>query len=596
MPFNLFDRNLPDEAHEKIKDLGPSGIEAWAFTPSGGWVIVSTGGMFARGIPDECYDKLRAYRADGHKIRVVAFPPAGGNSWLIVTDKTLFARNIPDECYQKLLEFWDKGWKPTCVAFPPGGGNRWVILAGKALFARNIDDECYQKLANFAQGLRPANRVSFTYGNGWVILAKDRLFARNIPDECYEKIGAFRTEGYFVDHVVFTPSGGWSVASNTLKTAQTTDRLRGMEENLVKVGTKWQSIWERMAVYKVPGVSVALVLDNKLAWACSYGLIEKGKADYVHTDTVFQAASVSKPISAIGFHKMAKAAGVSLDENANPHLGWTLPKRACAQSSWKNKVTLRLLMTHRSGVIGRGMTYPLDQCSNFEDGGGGFGGYADKSGVGIPTLDEILAGVSSRPGVTVNSPRIEICYEPGTNGAYSGHAYMVMMQMLQNKTGKTFSNWMKTNVLTPLGMNHSTFSLTAPVNSGPPAAGHNEEGNVITGRRYRYPESPAAGLYTTPADLCRAVIMLNQGGVIDGKTILDPATCDLMRRDGIGIPVDNLGTPDWGYRHGGDNRGFKCGFWGYPNHKAGIVVMSNGDQGGDLQKEIRDAAARVYGW
>jgi len=596
MSFKLFDRNLSDEAHEKIKELGPSGIEALAFTPSGGWVIVSAGGMFARGIPDECYDKLKAYRQDGHKIRVIAFPPAGGNSWLIVTDQTLFARNISDECYQKLLEFWGKGWKPTCVAFPPAGGNSWIILAGKHLFARSINDECYQKLANFSQGLRPASQVGFTPDGGWVILAKDRVFARNIPDECYSKMGDFRTDGYFVDHVVFAPSGGWSVSSNTLKTNQPADLLRGMEEQIIKIGTDWKSIGERMATYKIPGVSVAVVLNNKLAWACTYGLIEKGKTDYVHTDTVFQAASVSKPISAIGFHKMAIDAGIGLDENVNPHLGWTLPRRDCTQTSWKNKVTLRRLLTHMGGIIGRGATYPIDACSNFDTGGGGFGGYVNKSGVGVPTLGEILAGISARSGVTVNSPRIEIAYEPGTATPYSGHGYMVMMKILENKTSKTFANWMKTNILNPMGMTRSTFALTAPVNSGPPAAGHNKDGNVLEGKRYRYPESPAAGLYTTPSDLCRAIILLNQGGTIDGKTILDATTCDIMRKNGIGIPVANAGQPNWVYRHGGDNRGFKCGFWGYPNQKSGIVVMTNGDQGGDLQTEIHDAAARIYGW
>jgi hypothetical protein len=49
---------------------------------------VTNGGLFARNIPEECYQKLLAYAGDGHKIRVIAFPPEGGNRWLIVTDRT----------------------------------------------------------------------------------------------------------------------------------------------------------------------------------------------------------------------------------------------------------------------------------------------------------------------------------------------------------------------------------------------------------------------------------------------------------------------------------------------------------------------------
>src|SRR5262245_47705507 len=106
MAFTCFNRNIRDEAHEKIRALGPAGVQAFAFTPSGGWVIVVNGDLFDRNSPAECYSKLHEYTGAGHKIRVIAFPPEGGNSWLIVTDRTYFARNIPDECYDQLGVMW----------------------------------------------------------------------------------------------------------------------------------------------------------------------------------------------------------------------------------------------------------------------------------------------------------------------------------------------------------------------------------------------------------------------------------------------------------------------------------------------------------
>jgi len=595
MPFDCFNRNIQDEAHDKIRSMGPAGVRVFAFTPSGGWVIVTKSDLFARNIPDECYDKLRSFFNNGHQVRLIAFPPEGGNRWVIVSDRDLFARNIPDECYEKLKEFWSAGHKPTCVAFPYPGGNRWVILAGKALYARNIDDECFQHLVNFSQGKRPAERVAFTKSGGWFILAKDRYWARRVPQECYEKAGQFRQDGWLVDHVNFAPSGGWSIITNTRDPDYAADPVREWESRVFKDGQHWRDIWERMAHYKVPGLGVAVVLNNKIAWACSYGRIEAGENQWVHNDTVFQAASISKPVSAVGFLKLVEDGDLTLDEDVNPKLGWTLPLRSCAMSSWKSKVTLRRLLTHFGGIIGRGTTKPLDKCSGFEDDGGGFGGYLNSSGTGVPTLNEILAGTSGREGVSVNSPRVEITHEPGKRYSYAGHGFVLMMKLLKTQTGVDFGAWMRDNVLEPAGMRHSTFNLTAPAFSGPPAAGHDEEGNVMQGRRYRYPESAAAGLYTTPSDLCRLVILLNQEGRIDGRRVLDQALAREMVDQGLSLGTAGAGV-ERRYGHGGSNRGFKCTMKGYREQKAGAAIMTGGDLGGKLAGEIFEALVRTYGW
>jgi CubicO group peptidase (beta-lactamase class C family) len=596
MAFTCFNRNIPDEAHETIKSMGPAGVQAFAFAPGGGWVIVVNGGYFARGIPDECFAKLGEFINGGHKIRVIAFPPEGGNRWLIVTDRTYFARNIPDECYDRLGTMWNAGSRPTCVAFAPPGGNRWAILAGKQLYCRNIDDECFQLLSNFAQGLRPANRVAFTPSNGWVILAQDRYFARRIPDECYDKMGDIG-QSYFVDHVNFEPDGGWSIITSTAKTAVIADPLRDFERRIIQVNGQWQSITERMSAHKVPGVSVAIVRNNQVAAATTYGRVQAGGADWIHTDTVFQAASCSKPVSALGFLRLAQDGLVGLDENVNPKLGWTLPKRSCASTSWMAKVTLRRLLQHRGGIIGRDATNPTSSCSNFSaGGGGGFGGYQDVPGVGIPTVVEILNGSSSRPGVTVNSHAVQLTYDPGSMSAYSGEGFVLMMQLLAQQRGVSFRNWMYAHVLSPAGMTRSTFSLTAPSYSGPPAAGHDGNGTVITGKRHRYPESSAAGLYTTASDLGRYLIAINQGGTIGGQTLIDSTRYQAMMNDALGMPTGDVGGANEAFWHNGANAGFRCVFKGYPKKKAGYVVLTNGDAGDTLHGEIAAALVRTYGW
>ena len=597
MSFAYFDRNIPDEAHQRIGAMGPSGVQVLAFTPGGGWVLVVNNGYFARGIPDECFQKLGEFITAGHNITVIAFPPEGGNRWLIVTDKSYFARNIPDECYSKLGELWNAGARPTSVAFPYPGGNRWVILAGKTVFARGIDDECFQYLVNFSQGLRPARRVAFTPAGGWVILARDRYFARRIPDECYQQMGQF-AKTLEVDHVNFAPSGGWSIISNTAAQHYPADPLRGFEDHVLQVNSEWQSIRQRMDVYNVPGVSLAVVLNNRIAWACSYGLTRKGSGNWVHNDTVFQAASCSKPVAGVGFLRLVESNLIGLNDDVNPKLGWNLPMRACAQAGWKSKVNLFRLLRHQGGIIGRGATNPTNQCSGFASGGGGgFNGYANLPGVGVPTVIEVLNGASNRPGVTVNSHRVELTYEPGSMGAYSGEGFTLMQQLLEHLRQMSLAAWMKPNVLALSGMANSTFELEAPSFSGPPSSGHDSDGAPIPGDRNRYPESAAAGLYTTASDLCRLIIAINQDGAIDGHQVLHTDLTQSLRQNSLGMDYSNgYGTEAAKYGKGGDNHGYKCGFAGYPGKQAGYAVMTNGDQGGTLNGEIAAALARVYGW
>jgi CubicO group peptidase (beta-lactamase class C family) len=401
-----------------------------------------------------------------------------------------------------------------------------------------------------------------------------------------------------VDHVNFDPDGnGWSIISNTARAAFPSDKLREFESGIVQLGTDWKNIRERMATHNVPGIGVAVVLDNRLAWATSYGRVEKSSDHWIHNDTVFQAASCSKPVSTLGFLRLVQSGLIGLDDDVNPKLGWKLPKRPCAQEAWKTKVTLRRLLRHRGGIIGRGATNPTSSCSNFADnGGGGFGGYEDAPGVGIPTVREILEGTSNRPGVTVNSHKVELTYDPGSMSAYSGEGFVLMMQLFERQQGSSLGTWMRTNVFADAGMTHSTYALQAPSFSGPPASGHDGNGNVIAGKRRRYPESSAAGLYTTPSDLGRFIIAINQGGSINGHQILDSTRHQSLMNDGLGMPTGGVGTNDEWFWHNGANAGFRCQFKGYPKKRAGFAIMTNGDSGGDLYDEIAAALIRTYSW
>ncbi|MBL8485241.1 MAG: beta-lactamase family protein, partial [Rhodocyclaceae bacterium] len=529
MGFMYFDRNIPDEAHRMLGELGPRGVAAFAFAPNGGWVIVTKDrAYYARAIPDECFQQLGSFMRAGDELRALAFTPGGG--WVIVTDRHYYARGIPDECFRKLCDFFAAGATITCIAFPPQGGNSWVILAGHALYARNIDDECYQLLCNCLPSTRPARKVAFAPGGGWAILAEDYYWARNIPDECFAQLGQVRGQGWLLDHLAFAPQGGWSLQTNTLAPARAPDPIRQIEQNIALENGQPQTIWQRMAKWRTPGASVAVVLDNHLAWACSYGRLEAGKPAWVHTDTVFQAASISKPVAAVGFLRLVQDGHLQLGENLTPYLGWDPPLCASAQAKWKNQMSLALVLQHRGGLSGMGVPDAGGQCSNF----GGFAGYANDPDVAVPTLAQILGGTPP-----CNSPPVQLTYQPGGGPHYSGAGYVLLMQMLEHLTGHNFRSWMRDHVLLPAGMTHSTFDLTLPPSLSRAAAGHDADGEVIYGRRNRYPEAAAAGLYTTPADLCRFISLLNRRGSLDGHSVLDQTRSDIMVRQATGIFTQN---------------------------------------------------------
>lgn len=597
-----FNRNIPDEAHTQMGKLAPDGLSTFSFTPSNGWVITTLKGRrFARNIPGACYNQLLQYLSDGHRIQVLAFPPQGGNSWLIVTDRTVSSTGIPSECASKITEFRNQRRQVLSVAFPPAGGNRWVVVANGAFFARNIPDECYQIMRNLSQRPRPGaavprqiHQVSFTPSGGWSVLADDYIFGRNIPDECWDRMKTFRSQGRRIDNVAFSPErGGWSIVSNGGAGSAPRDEIRTFESSIVR-GSVTESIWERMRWSNVPGVAVACVIGNRLAWSCGYGQLEAGRDPAAHPESVFQAASVSKVFAAMGAMALVRRGDLQLTDDIRDHLSWTVPVSVQGRIP---APTLELLLSHRAGF-------------NVS----GFGGYP--AGRSLPTLDEILAGTSSRRGVTVNSAAIQLTMTPGTF-SYSGGGYQVLQKLIEDLTSRSFETWMASTILAPFGMGDSSFNTvvsTAELQGNNVASGHDASGRVITGRRNQYPEAAAAGLYTTSEDLARMIMAINRiaGGQTRSGDPLRPAeVTDMLTRRasgyGLGFRV-NGGDPTaagFRYSHGGTNAGFKALFYGYPNRDggSGVVVMSNGagraigtDGGRNFRTAIADAVAAAYGW
>ncbi|MFJ1301698.1 serine hydrolase domain-containing protein [Pseudomonadota bacterium AL_CKDN230030165-1A_HGKHYDSX7] len=364
------------------------------------------------------------------------------------------------------------------------------------------------------------------------------------------------------------------------------------ENQFFPTGSGWATIQERMAFHGIPGASIAFVADDTVAWRAPFGVLQLGDSTPVQADTPFQAASLSKPHASIGVQRLFAQRGLDLDSPLAGHTSWAIPCRTCgAQINWSGNVTVKQTLQHMGGFIGAGNTNPPDHCSDFDADGGGFDGYVARVGAPIPTLGEILAGTCP-----ANSPPIELTLMPG-EFHYSGMGYVALMRMLLDMTGEDFHDWMRTHVLAPMKMESSSYALGPPTWMPAAASGHVGT-EPIEGKRNFYPESAAAGLYSNAGDLCQTIIMLNNGGMIDGTPILSPGQAAAMLDEQIGIFTYQQNDIYY-FDHLGENKGFTAYMRGYPHQHAGFALMINQDheKWGALKflNEAIEAFGRVYG-
>ena len=330
---------------------------------------------------------------------------------------------------------------------------------------------------------------------------------------------------------------------------------------------------DRMAALHVPGVSIAVIHDGKIEWARGFGVTRIGGPP-VTADTLFQAASISKPVAAMGLLRLVQSGKVSLDADVNQYLKtWKIPANSFTDHT---KITLRELLTHTAGMTVHG-----------------FAGYA--SDAPVPTLVQVLNG--EKPA---NSAPIRVDTAPGTIWRYSGGGYVVAQQVLQDVTGEPFPKVMHDTVLAPIGMTKSTYEQPLPKNRLTEVAmPYRGDGQPVPGGPHVYPEMAPAGLWTTPSDLARYAIEVQKSLAGTANHVLSQAMVRQMltpglNHQGLGPGVGGSAKRPY-FTHGGANEGYRCNLVAYDDGD-GAVIMTNGDNGGPLAGEILRSIAREYGW
>ncbi|MCP3063484.1 serine hydrolase [Myxococcus sp. K38C18041901] len=335
------------------------------------------------------------------------------------------------------------------------------------------------------------------------------------------------------------------------------------------------SLPQWMELYKVPGLSLAVFDQGKLVWAKGYGVKQAGGTEPVTIDTLFQAASISKPVTAMAAMHHAEKNKWSLDENVNDKLvSWKLPDNDFTK---EQKVTLRRLLSHTAGTTVHG-----------------FGGYAVDAP--LPTTQQILDG--EKPA---NTSAVRVDTVPGTITRYSGGGTTIVQQFLADQLKKPFPQIMKETVLTPLGMKDSTFEQPLPASLAPRAAtGTHPDGKSVQGGWHVYPEMAPAGLWTTPSDLARAALEMSKATKGQSKRVVSQAMAKQMltrqpESEAFGIGFMRNPGQGW-FGHGGANEGYRAVMVAFAESGSGIVVMTNSDNGSRLFERLVASAISVYGW
>lgn len=330
---------------------------------------------------------------------------------------------------------------------------------------------------------------------------------------------------------------------------------------------------DRMAELNVPGLSIAVIHNGRIEWARGYGVRSAG-GPLVTPDTLFQAASISKTVTALAALHAVQSGELDLDRDVNQSLkSWKIPANGFTDQT---KVTLRELLNHTAGMTVHG-----------------FPGYGPTAP--LPTTVQVLNGTPP-----ANTPPIHVDIFPGTHWRYSGGGYVVVQQLLEDVTGQPFSKFVRDVVLTPLQMTDSTFEQPLPerllANAAMP---FDASGKPVPGGPHSYPERAPAGLWTTSSDLARyAIEVQNSFSGTSKRVLLQNMTRQMltpgMNSWGLGVSIGGS-APHQYFQHTGANEGYRCALVAFEDGD-GAVLMTNSDSGSMLIDEVIGTIAHEYGW
>jgi serine beta-lactamase-like protein LACTB len=305
------------------------------------------------------------------------------------------------------------------------------------------------------------------------------------------------------------------------------------------------------AAKRLPALSLSLTDDQRLVWAGGFGAGDAA--------TVYRVGSVSKLFADTAVMRLSDLGKLDIDAPAEQYL----PDFRPAYKSGEPKVTLRMLMGHRSGLV---REPPV-------------GHYFDDT---HPTLAATAGSVSG----------LSLTYPPNTRTKYSNAGLGVVGRVVEVVHGKRFEDAVKELVLGPFGMSASAFERTGVNGKLPPATMWTAFGREFPAPVWEFGYPSAASLYAPVTDLHQFAAGLFR----DGSPVLRPETLAAMYKPqggpvgfGLGFHVRTLdGRRKVG--HGGAVYGFATAFAALPDDKLAVTVAASRDVANGVTDRLADYA------
>ena len=285
----------------------------------------------------------------------------------------------------------------------------------------------------------------------------------------------------------------------------------------------------------VPGLSIAVVADTGIVWARGFGVRNVETGEPVDENSVFEAASLSKPVFAYAVLQLVDQGLLALDTPIARYYSYP----DIAHDPRHGQITPRMVLTHTTG-------FP-----NWRPAGG----------------------------------QLTIGFEPGSEFSYSGEGFGYLQRAVMEITGQPLQEMMERLVFRPLGMINSSYvwedrfeaSLAMP---------HDGDGNVARKRRPGPGTGHAAAtLHTTAPDFARFMVAVMNGSLLSDSLAAAMLTAQVVVDSGvtwglgIGLQENEAGHAFW---HWGDNTNYKAFAIAYPDRHVGVVWFTNSDHGQDI--------------
>jgi len=314
---------------------------------------------------------------------------------------------------------------------------------------------------------------------------------------------------------------------------------------LAKIGD-----WMRaeVAAKKIPGATIMIVRAGKLAYAETVGQRDPAKPDAMKADDIFRIYSMSKPLTSVAAMMLVEEGKLELDAPVAKYIAAFADVKVGVEKGdagaktleivdAKQPMTVRDLLRHTSGLtygfFGPGLVKQAYRESGLESG----------RAIDNAQFAERIA-------------KLPLAYQPGSTWDYS-NSTDVLGRVVEVASGQPLGVFLKTRLFEPLGMNDTSFTVPEPERQqriAEPFAGDGitPGGSLFDPRRPAALESGGGGLMSTAPDYARFLLMLRNGGELDGRRYLQATTLNEMTRDQLGAQVVRtaLYLPGAGYGFG----------------------------------------------